>query len=414
LTASVGQVNAALRLSELGTPSAVPDSTLVIISDIHLNADPTASWIMDHLPNLEAFLTSVNGRSDVSELIINGDLFDTWVRPYGQEPESFQQTIDAPHNAGVIAALQAICANPNIQVTYITGNHDMLSFEAENQSVIASAFPEMTIFSESPGLGAYSIDSVIWLEHGHRYGLFNAPDIWTRPDGHLPLGYFITRLAAAQSERDGVLYTLPDILREFGVKTRERLNERRKRKGRKLYATDPRAEGVLNDWLIYSIFLLYAKEAGASSTDSFLMDGLDDFVTDPTVSEIATAYETIMSEWPVRQNIVSNDLALWNEEGYLALTADMLLEMPSRIQSLYPFTPRIVLFGHTHRAFFQQTWTDPGSIYINTGTWIDPKPMTWAEIGVQDQPGVRIYNTALWYDGDTSARYTGSIQITQD
>lgn len=165
---SVGAVHA--NAAPFGSSPTAPllpadRNKVVFISDIHLNADAGVSWILNHLPDLADFLMEINARADVSELVIIGDLLDDWVRPYEEVPESFEQIITASHNAEVIGALQAICQNPSIQVTYLTGNHDLLSFEADNKALIASTFPNMNIISESPGLGAYARDSVIWQCH---------------------------------------------------------------------------------------------------------------------------------------------------------------------------------------------------------------------------------------------------------
>ena len=73
----------------------------------------------------------------------------------------------------------------------------------------------MTIVSDPPGLGAYAKDDVIWAEHGHRYCLFNAPDTWSRPGGHLPLGYFITRLAASKAALTREVTTTPEVLEKY-------------------------------------------------------------------------------------------------------------------------------------------------------------------------------------------------------
>ncbi len=409
---SVGAVHAnaaPLWTSPSSLLSAADRNKIVFISDIHLNADPGVSWILNHLPDLADFLKTLDARTDVSELIIIGDLFDDWVRPYEEAPETFEQIITAPHNAEVIGALQAICKNPSVQVTYLTGNHDLLSFEAENKALISSTFPEMTIISESPGLGAYSRDSVIWAEHGHRYTLFNAPDIWSRPGGYLPLGYFVTRLAATQSVAEGKLYTTPDVLTEWITATTDSLNQ--KPLLGKDYPVDPHDQGTLDDALIFTIFNGIALAAGARPWDKIVMSGKDQFSRDPRVEQIAVIYKKILSEWPARQNIVNNNLALWNEVGYMARTADMLLEMPRRLQDLYPFTPRIVLFGHTHKPVFEFHHGRQDSIYINTGTWIDSKPMTWAEIDIQARGDHRSYSAALWYYGESAPRQSATVQV---
>lgn len=88
--------------------------------------------------------------------------------------------------------------------------------------------------------------------------------------------------------------------------------------------------------------------------------------------------------------------------------------MPSAIKLKYPFTPRIILFGHTHEAVFQsQQNGDTENIYINTGTWIDSvSSMTWSEIACEyGVNGKNTYEAALWYYGDSTPRYEGTVAV---
>jgi hypothetical protein len=108
--------------------------------------------------------------------------------------------------------IYALCARiKDIKVTYVVGNHDMLSFKEDNKREIQHAFPGMNIISDSPGMGAYNKDNVIWAEHGHRYTMFNAPDTWSHPGSHLPLGYFVSRLAASNSQNNGEVVTTHEL-----------------------------------------------------------------------------------------------------------------------------------------------------------------------------------------------------------
>lgn len=368
---------------------------VVFISDIHLSADPNTSWIYEHIGPLADFLETLNARQDISELVILGDLLDDWMVPIDDAPSTFQQILEAPHNAPVVSALQEICDNPFIQVTYVTGNHDLLSFEPEAKTLIENTFPGIVISSDDPGLGDYTIDKVLWAEHGHRYSLFNSPDIWSHSDSHLPLGYFVTRLVASQSETDETLYTSPDIIEQFVKRHLKGLPKSSDR-----------------DLLIAAIFNAIALWAGKGPKDIFIMDDKDDFLTDPTVAEITHLYSPIMTNWSSRQNIVLPDMALLNEVGYMINSAVLLLNMPKRIKKYYPFTPRIVLFGHTHKAFFWQRIGWPSSIYVNTGTWIDSKPMTWVEVDIRDlRFHRRSYTVSLWYAGQTSPSQSGTIVV---
>ena len=378
---------------------------LVFISDVHMNVDGAYSWFVKHAPDLAEFLNRINSRDDVSELIILGDLLDDWVSPVKSIPQTFADILGAANNVAVVAALRAVCDNPDIAVAYVAGNHDMLSFESQSKELIAGAFPGMTILSDSPGLGAYNKDNVIWAEHGHRYCLFNAPDTWSRSNGHLPMGYFISRLAASQSISSGQLVTTPELLDRF-VKSPAAVNEFLRQGG---YGD---VGNVIDDAFIIAVFNAIALWSGTWPWDRFTMDKLDNYTRDPSVEDIAFTYDTLFSGWPSRQDIVSRYEAIWNDLGHLSSAANLLFEMPDRIKDLYPFTPRIVLFGHTHQPAFQYHSGDVETIYANTGTWIDKKPMTWVEIEINNgSSGLRDYTVYLWFYGDSSPKQSGKISV---
>lgn len=389
-----------------GTAHAAGRNKLVFISDLHMNVDGPYSWLVKHAKDLGQFLNTVNARDDVAELVILGDMLDDWVSPVANTPQTFADVLEASNNAAVVASLRAVCDNPNIAVTYVTGNHDMLSFESQNQQVIADAFPGMSILSDSPGLGAYTKDNVIWAEHGHRYTLFNAPDTWSRSAGHLSLGYFISRLAASKSVSSGQVVTTPDVLDRF-VKSPSLVNTYLRQGGYEEVGS------VIDDALIVAVFNAISLWSGNWPWNTFDMDGLDNFAGNPSVEDIAFTYDTIFSGWPSRQDVVDHYEAVWNDLGSLNSPANLLFEMPERIKDLYPFTPRIVLFGHTHQAAFQYHHSgEAETIYANTGTWIDGKPMTWVEIEINDGgSGQRNYTVSLWFYGDSSPKYSGSVIV---
>ncbi len=398
----------------LGTPrsahAASGRNKLVFISDLHMNVDGTYSWLVNHAVDLARFLSDLNKRGDVAELIILGDLLDDWVSPVEYTPQTFSDILSANYNNGVVPALQEICHNNDIAVTYVTGNHDMLSFKSKNKDVISEAFPHMNIISDSPGLGAYAKDDIIWAEHGHRYTLFNAPDTWSRAGGHLPMGYFISRFAASKSLAEGRVYTTPEVLDLF-VNSPSEVREYLEQAG-----YDEAVGSVIDDALIVILFNAIGLWSGHGPLSKFNMNRLDGFTADPNVEEIAFMYDTIFSGWPSRQNIVDHYEAVINELGHLNSAANLLFEMPERIKNLYPFTPRIVLFGHTHQAAFQYHSGDVETIYVNTGTWIDKQPnMTWAEIEiVDDTSGQRDYTVSLWFYGEQTPRHADTISVQRE
>ncbi|MFH1080425.1 MAG: metallophosphoesterase [Pseudomonadota bacterium] len=389
------------------TAHAAGRNKLVFISDLHMNVDGTYSWLVKHAIDLARFLNNVNTRDDVAELIILGDLLDDWVSPVKYTPQTFADILAANYNNGVVPALQEVCRNPDIAVTYVVGNHDMLSFEPQNRQVIAETFPGMTIISDSPGLGAYyTEDKVIWAEHGHRYTLFNAPDTWSRSGGHLPMGYFISRLAASKSLTSGQVYTTPDLLDLF-VKSPDEVSKYLRQSG-----YNGEVGNIVDDAFIIAVFNAIALWSGHRPWDKFTMDHLDNYSSNPSVEDIAFTYDTIFSGWPSRQDIVDHSEAVLNDLGHLSSAANLLFEMPDRIKDLYPFTPRIVLFGHTHQAAFQYHSGEVETIYANTGTWIDKKPMTWVEIEINDgNSGRRHYTVSLWFYGENSPKQSGTVSV---
>lgn len=398
--------SAASALYRQAIPLDSERNTQVFISDLHMNLQRRYSWLVTHAKYLADFLENLNDRSDVSDLIIVGDMLDDWVRPVDLIPQTFDEILNANVANGIVPALQKICENPNINVTYVAGNHDMLSFLAENKQVVEGYLPNITILSDSPGLGVYTRDDVIWAEHGHRYTLFNAPDVWSRNQGHLPLGYFITRLDATKSLKDDWVYTTPEVL-DVAFNSPDSVMQYLLPGG-----YEETVGGVIDDALIVAIFNGIALWSGEGPFSEFSMNSLDGFSTNPRVEDIAFTYDSIFSKWPERQNIVDHYLAVYSDLGHLGGAANLLFEMPDRIRELYPFRPRIVLFGHTHEAAFRFHSGDAETIYINTGTWIDKKPdMTWAEIEkTQDERQVH-YKASLWYYGDSTPRHEGTISV---
>lgn len=391
--------------------SAAERNRLIFISDLHMNVDASYSWLVDHADDLAQFLNEVNARDDVAELVILGDLLDDWVSPVKDSPQSFADILVASNNAGIVAALKAVCNNPNIKVTYVTGNHDMLSFENQNKAIIANAFPCMNIISESPGLGAYTKDDVIWAEHGHRYCLFNAPDTWSRAGGHLPMGYFISRLAASNAASTGQVTTTPDLLDIFVKSPSKRLNYLQKTNG--FQNENGEAGAIFDDAVIIAVFNAIALWSGNWPWDQFIMNHIDGYDTDPSVEKVAFTYNTIFSGWPTRQNRVSQVEAVWNDLGSLSSAANLIFEMPDSLKDKYPFKPRIILFGHTHEAAFQYHSGDVDTIYAKTGTWIDSKPMTWVEIQITSgNDGQKLYEVSLWFYGEKTPRQKSTIAVT--
>ncbi|MFH2126186.1 MAG: metallophosphoesterase [Pseudomonadota bacterium] len=386
-----------------GAAGAAQRNRIVVISDLHMNVDAKYSWLVKHTGDLAQFLQDVYGRADVAEVLILGDLLDDWVCPVEDQPNTFAGILATSLNSGIVGALQDLCAKKEIKVTYVVGNHDMLSFMDENKSLIQGTFPGLNIISESPGMGAYTKDSVIWAEHGHRYTMFNAPDIWSHAGSQLPLGYFISRLAASGSLKSGQIKTTPDLLDQY-VKHPAAATS---------YGMRGEASSIWDDAFVIAVFNAIALDMGLWPWNHFKMNGLDNYGSDPSVEGVAFTFDSIVSDWPTNHNRVSSTMAILDDLGNLSGPASLIFEMPDYLKDLYPFTPRIILFGHTHEAEFQYHAGPVETIYVNTGTWIDTKPMTWVEIEINDAgQGQKVYQVELWYFGETTPRQSGAITVS--
>ena len=60
----------------------------IFISDIHIGTNEIWSWFknQEHQRRLLSFLKWIKEQEDVKDLVLLGDIFDTWVHPYNMEP----------------------------------------------------------------------------------------------------------------------------------------------------------------------------------------------------------------------------------------------------------------------------------------------------------------------------------------
>ena len=168
----------------------------IFISDIHLGDDARYS---DPIPDRRArfsptehgerllnFLEKqiLTAEDDVKDLILLGDVFDTWVCPFDAVPPTYASIFGSKANKPILDSLRNI-AKTNVNLYYVNGNHDYDLPEAHLQEVIPRIITN-TAFYQDDDLGVYA-------EHGHHFTLFNQgyPEV----ANGLPIGYYITRLA---------------------------------------------------------------------------------------------------------------------------------------------------------------------------------------------------------------------------
>lgn len=203
------------------------------------------------------------------------------------------------------------------------------------------------------------------------------------------------------------MITTPELLDRF-IKSPTLINEYLSLGGYAEVAGDE-----TDDVFIRLLFDAMAIYCGCRPWDTFTMNGLDGCTPDPSVDDIGSTYDTVWSGWSSRQDIVDSFSALFGEIGFLNAAANLLFEMPERIKALYPFTPRIVLFGHTHEACLQYHSGAVETVYANTGTWIDKTPaMSWVEIEIDDvAAGTREYTVSLRNYGSASPKQSVTLSV---
>lgn len=168
----------------------------IFISDIHLGDDARYSDPIperrarfspaEHRDRLLNFLDKqiLTEKDDVRDLVLLGDVFDTWVCPFDAVPPTYASIFESKENKPILDSLRNI-ANTNVNLYYVNGNHDYDLSEIQLQEAIPGIITNARCYEDND-LGLYA-------EHGHLFTLFNQG--YTNVADGLPIGYYITRLA---------------------------------------------------------------------------------------------------------------------------------------------------------------------------------------------------------------------------
>ncbi|MCG2772952.1 MAG: metallophosphoesterase [Desulfobacterales bacterium] len=371
----------------------------IFISDIHLGDERSFAphypygWIRSNISNLANFLEEQLNNPDVAEIVILGDLFDTWVIPTNLDPlASFVNICGNQANSPIIEALKKLAGKGIL--SYVPGNHDM-AFSgadlAEAKQFMASVFPGIR-YSCDPDLpvGVYRSGKIV-AEHGNRYCLFNAPDTWTNQPSFLPLGYFISRLVAYKVSKTGTNEDFHDILKIFIQQYWESQN------------------------FIRDIFIAVAANATLNTDDPINMTGTSGFP--PTVGDIGTFYEGLIENWGQNHPDISWRSAALND-GLGDLSQAAIKAYFSTLGS----DQNIIIFGHTHRAVLKSDILEPApggpdklvdlpcpAIYANCGTWVDSVESTYVE--TQEDADTGRHHVRLWTYPDKTLRGEAFVEL---
>jgi UDP-2,3-diacylglucosamine pyrophosphatase LpxH len=356
----------------------------IFISDIHLgdiescapSASPSCpaphpySWIKENIIILDKFLTEIRQDPWVKELVILGDLFDTWILPADKPPlTSFESICSNFHNRKIIDNLRDQKAWSKIEISYVLGNHDMaMSPEGiiQTQQFMKSNFPHIKcLFNAEDPLGKYE-KGFLLAEHGNRYGLFNGVDKLSNPPSYLPIGYFISRFVGTKGLNTGKGESIWNIAENF---IQERI-------------ISPKISSVAVDFA-ESLLKAVAADADFDPNKEINLAGLKGYET-MKLESIGKKFRNLFDNWSGIDRIS----AVWSDIGNLWPAASYQMMQGKEI----------VIFGHSHKPEMKKDpETDIASnsgpvseipsekIYANCGSWVDKKPGWFDRLGGAEQ-----------------------------
>jgi UDP-2,3-diacylglucosamine pyrophosphatase LpxH len=315
----------------------------------------------------EAGTEFIKNSSDITDLVIGGDLMDQWVMPMNyQLPSSLSTYNDmiVKNNQDVVDLINSIIKQRKIRVTYVPGNHDML-FNASEASRI---FPGINQARDVNGLGTYKPTAQIAIEHGHRYDFYCAPDplsnlSLTSGSSILPSGYFYTRMATS-SFLEG--FPTPSTI-----------------------LPDIDTTGMDATQLSYNYYYMFWKSTFAqyplkdNFADKIINTGIDGYTQTFSVND---AIPYIGSDGKFTINLFNKSIENWAKrqsgnnvqvsiDTNLAI-AHALSTEDGQANTQYfnsDANVKVVVFGHTHvpELVPQKNLKGQDVIYANSGTWID-------------------------------------------
>lgn len=353
----------------------------IFLSDTHISHIPKPgpgkhdyTWLQKKdAEALTNFLKHLEGRADVEEVVFIGDLFDNWVIPVDIEPPGIDEII-ATRKAKkdpVILALRDLCRNPDIRVLCLPGNHDMeltretvdKHFGHDIDARKGMVFGGTALWNA--GSSVYR-SSRLRAEHGSAHAMFNAPDPLNNPGTRLPLGYYISRVAATKTH-------------ETGSSNRHWWT----------YVDDV-LEAVGPEKFAACVFEALLEEARLPYASEIVMPKRGGQTTTVSARQIADLYGNLYDQWKARVGAGIAFKAILAEIGYLDDAADRLCKKNDT---------NIVVFGHSHDwVLDKDTWFVSDRIYANCGTWCDSpdKPWTYVEVETRREKKERVVRVLSW------------------
>lgn len=317
------------------------------ISDIHLGGDK--AWFKEeHQAGLMSFLAWIKTQANVKDLVLLGDLFDTWMSKMEEMPLTIREI--AMRHRDILDAISSCKQGRGGAVEnlfYVNGNHDMHVTQEDLNSTEVFGEDEPTKGPVVRRIQQYHA-GLLFAEHGSRYTMFNAPDPIHDPGTSTPIGYFITRMIASSDKS----YKSLDALKTY---------------------VDDALEAVFSTQsLSKSVIEALRERLGLHSSATFTMpDG-----TTCTFSDVQSRYADLFDRWSTRFGFMYAFQSLRAEFGSLDWFADRLCKKKDY---------RVVVLGHSHKSTVDadRFWTKDRA-YANAGEWCD-KNQTFVEVEKMDK-----------------------------
>ena len=296
----------------------------IVISDVHMsNGVDSYTWFKTPLEDkFYRFLSEILDDNSVSDIVIVGDLFDTWLYPIDVVPFTYSQIISKYNK--IASVIKNLVEKKN-SVVYLKGNHDMTITDTD-LDFFSSGGRKLQLTSTKE----FNLRHKNWhFEHGNDVDMFNAPDNSGDTLACLPLGYYVTRLIATAVDKHGDLSQYYAFVQDFKA-------------------------GNFNENSSFFADMITLLELAADVTDCDKIRFSDDNDQKYTVGDIKKKYSTLLYRWWKRypDNLLNTMLTALLNDG-LQWYASLLTE-----EKKYS----LIVMGHTH-------YPIENGIYLNDGCW---------------------------------------------
>jgi UDP-2,3-diacylglucosamine pyrophosphatase LpxH len=315
---------------------------------------------------------------------------DGWIYPIEIQPPKYDKIANAAHIIKIMTNLRTLAKCKKGNVTYVMGNHDMTLIELQFDNFRQNAFAGIK-FQDS-----YETTDGIYAEHGNQYTMYNAVD----PTHELPLGHYISRLAATVAERKQCYYTLSDIEIRFSAVENFEQDEKK--------LID--AKGLIRDPLVNMPLSFLAGE----------LDNVDDDTPITTVNggvitleEVRQQYAKLGIDWIKRYGLLGGLRSIWREAVGLDGVACKIATEKNK---------KVIIFGHTHKK--ENCVLKPSSpvappgdadatfaIYANCGAWCQNIEPTYIVDEYDENSDTHTVTLKYW--GKTAPDEVNTIECSQ-